>query len=64
MSDHFLSALALLLVFEGLMPFVSPDKFRRYLASIMTLDNQMLRRGGLISMVIGAGMLYLVRHGF
>ena len=63
MWDAFFSAIGLLLVFEGVMPFVRPDRFRQYLTALLSLDNRTLRRGGLVSMVVGAGMIYLVRQG-
>lgn len=58
----FLSALALLLVIEGLLPFASPGGLRRALAQMANLDDRTLRLGGLISMALGVGLLYLARH--
>jgi uncharacterized protein YjeT (DUF2065 family) len=55
------AALALMLVLEGIMPFVSPDSVRRLLAAVSEVDNRGLRIAGLVSMLAGVGLLYLVR---
>lgn len=60
MWSSFLSALALVLVIEGVLPFLSPDRFRQSLLELASADNQMLRILGLASMILGAGLLYLV----
>ena len=54
-------ALALLLVFEGIMPFLSPPTLKRTMASIIELDDKTLRVGGLIVMISGVALLYLLR---
>ena len=56
-----LSALALVLVIEGIVPFVSPQSLRRMLETVSQLDNRSLRITGLVSMICGVVMLYLVR---
>lgn len=55
------AALALMLVIEGLVPFLSPDLLRRMLASVAQLDDRSVRIAGLISMLCGVALLYLVR---
>ena len=55
------AALALMLVLEGILPFVSPDSMRRLLAAVSETDNRSLRISGLVSMLAGVGLLYLVR---
>ncbi len=55
-------ALALLLVIEGLLPALSPKTFRRYMATMLQMDERSLRISGLISMVIGAMLLYLLKN--
>jgi hypothetical protein len=57
-----LSAVALVLVLEGLPYFVSPVGMRRALAHLFTMPDHVLRGTGLTLMVIGAGLLYLVRQ--
>lgn len=57
-----LAALALALVIEGVMPFISPLRFRQTLQRMATLPDQMLRIAGLMSMLGGLLLLYAVRH--
>jgi uncharacterized protein len=57
----FLTAVGLMLVMEGLMPFATPRGFRRTLAAVVQADDRMLRIVGLISMVVGLAFLYLAR---
>ena len=56
-----LAALALLLVIEGVIPFVNPQALRRMLATMNELDDRSLRIAGLVSMIIGLVMLSIVR---
>jgi len=55
-------ALALLLVVEGLMPAMSPRLFRQLLASMAQMDDRSIRTSGLVSMVLGAVLVYLLKH--
>lgn len=55
-----LTALALMLVIEGIVPFVSPDSLRRMLAMLVEMDDRTVRITGLLTMVCGVGLLYLV----
>ncbi len=59
--QEFLSAVALMLVLEGVVPFVNPDYLRRMLATLAQMDDRSVRIAGLISMLFGVGLLYLVR---
>ena len=59
--SDFGAALALLLVLEGLLPFLGPDALRRTLDQIIRLDDRTLRTIGLISILAGLGLLALVR---
>ena len=56
-----LAAFALYLVLEGLLPFLNPDAFRRLMSQVAGLPEPQLRRMGLISMLAGVALLYLVR---
>ena len=55
-----LIAFSLLLVLEGIWPFLKPEGTRRAMLMIADQDNRSLRIMGLISMVAGVVMLYLV----
>jgi hypothetical protein len=61
MWQDLLSALALMLVLEGILPFLSPEATRRTLLTASQMDNRGLRITGLVSMVAGVVLLYLVR---
>ena len=61
MWNDLLAALALVMVIEGLIPFASPGTLRRLLATLAQLDDHGLRIAGLVSMVCGLVMLYIVR---
>ncbi len=61
MSVHeILVALALVLVIEGIWPFLSPESFRRALLLVAKEDKRSLRLAGLVSMLLGVGLLYLI----
>jgi hypothetical protein len=55
------SALCLVLVIEGLLPFVSPRSWRALVARVALADDSSLRITGLVSMVLGAGLLQFLR---
>ncbi|MFT5453194.1 MAG: hypothetical protein ACI9N9_002697 [Enterobacterales bacterium] len=57
-SSDFLTALALLLIFEGLMPFASPSKWKDVLRNIVELDSSKIRIFGFASMMAGLFILY------
>ena len=56
-----LSAVGLMLVLEGIMPFMAPRGFRRTLAAVVQADDRVLRIVGFISMAAGLVVLYVVR---
>lgn len=53
-------ALALMLIIEGVMPFLNPAHFRENLLRICQLDNKQLRVVGFFSMLLGLLLLYWV----
>jgi uncharacterized protein len=59
-ADALWSALALVLVIEGLLPFVSPGGWRRGFGQLMQLRDGQLRFFGLCSIVVGLFLLWLV----
>ena len=59
--SDFLSALALMLILEGVMPFLSPNAARRVMATMARMGDRELRIGALIGMALGVAMLYVVR---
>lgn len=61
MWDDLLAAFALVLVLEGMMPFLSPEQWKEAMARILQMDDKTVRTVGFFSMVGGALLLYLVR---
>lgn len=61
MFDDLLAALALMLVVEGIFPFLNPAALRRTLQAIGEMDDRSLRITGLMSMLAGVVLLYLAR---
>ncbi|MFT5483148.1 MAG: hypothetical protein ACI9GW_001804 [Halieaceae bacterium] len=53
-------ALALVLVIEGIVPFLSPGRWRRLVQQLAETDDRTMRAVGLMSMLAGLGLLYLV----
>ena len=60
--DDLLAALSLVMVIEGIVPFVSPHSLRNMLEKVTRIDDRILRMTGLVSMICGLMMLYVVRH--
>jgi len=59
--DDLFSALALVLILEGLMPFISPSKYKENMAQMLQLNDGSLRNIALGSMIAGVFFLYLIR---
>jgi len=59
--NDLLSAFALMLVFEGIMPFISPKGWRNTMLQASQLPDKTLRNIGLSSMLVGVVLLYLMR---
>jgi len=53
-------ALALLLVIEGVLPFLNPAGMRRTLLAVGQLDDRTLRVIGMSSMLAGVVLSYLL----
>lgn len=53
-------ALALVLIIEGAMPFISPNRWRNMLALVAQMEDRVIRNIGLGSMLLGVMLLYLV----
>jgi uncharacterized protein YjeT (DUF2065 family) len=60
MWELLFSALALMLVFEGLLPFLSPQRWRQLFEQATRLSDGQLRFLGLGSMIGGLLMLLLL----
>lgn len=53
-------AFCLMLVLEGVMPFLAPSRWRNMAALLAQVDDRSMRRMGLVSMLLGAGALYFI----
>lgn len=62
MPDILLTAVALMLVIEGLLPFLVPAAWRETFRRLIELSDGQLRFIGLSSMLLGLILLYFVRH--
>ncbi len=56
-----LTACALVLVIEGILPFVGPNRYKQLVAQIVRLSDNHLRTFGLLSMIAGILLLFIVR---
>jgi uncharacterized protein YjeT (DUF2065 family) len=61
MTDSLLTAFALMLVIEGLMPFLLPGSWRETFRRLIEMNDGQLRFVGLSSMVAGLILLYFLR---
>jgi uncharacterized protein YjeT (DUF2065 family) len=55
------AALALVLVIEGLIPFLSPRGYKNMVQQMALMSEQVMRNVGLMLIVVGLLFLYLVR---
>lgn len=58
-GDRLWMALGLVLVIEGLFPFLSPGGWRRTFQRVLELQNGQLRFFGLCSILAGLAVLWL-----
>ncbi len=57
-----LTAVALLMIIEGMLPFVGPGRYKQLVAQIASLSDNQLRTVGLAAMIGGLLLLFLVRY--
>ena len=61
MSQTILTALGLMLVFEGLLPFIAPETWRETFKRMISLKDGQLRFVGLLSIVGGLLCIFFGR---
>ena len=61
MGQDFLAALCLVLVIEGMLPFMMPGRWRDMVLTLAHTDERTIRAVGLVSMILGAALLYWVK---
>jgi uncharacterized protein YjeT (DUF2065 family) len=62
MMQILLTAIALMLVIEGILPFLVPGLWRETFRKLIELSDGQIRFIGLTSMLIGLLLLYFARH--
>ena len=60
MGENFLIAIALMLILEGVFPFLSPKAWRETFKKLTEIDDGQIRFVGLSSMLIGLALLLIV----
>lgn len=53
-------AFCLMMVLEGMIPFIAPHRWRKMVQMIAEVDDRSMRIMGLVSMLIGTAILYLI----
>jgi uncharacterized protein YjeT (DUF2065 family) len=59
--SEILTAIALLFVIEGMLPFIRPSRYKQLVAQIIRLSDSQLRTYGLTAMIAGLLLLFFVR---
>lgn len=62
MWQDLFAALSLVLVIEGMLPFMKPEIWRRTMGRIAEQPDNALRIMGLMSMLMGVALLYVIRQ--
>lgn len=62
MSNTLLTAFALMLVIEGVLPFIVPGMWRETFRRLIEMSDGQIRFIGLTSMLAGLILLYFARH--
>ncbi|MBO9483402.1 MULTISPECIES: DUF2065 domain-containing protein [Gammaproteobacteria] len=59
-AQQLLIAFSLMLVLEGVVPFLYPQRWRQLVRRLADIADRQLRMAGLISMLVGVALLYLI----
>ena len=62
LGQQVLIALSLMLVLEGIVPFLYPQRWRLLVSRLAEIDDRQLRFAGLASMLVGVILLYFISH--
>ena len=60
--QDFFVAIALVLVIEGILPFLKPEGWRNMMSVIAKQSDKALRIMGLVSMLAGVVLLYMIKQ--
>lgn len=61
MWQDLLTAVALVLIIEGIVPFLHPQRWQRMVEILAQMSPSSMRWAGFASMLMGVVLLYLVR---
>jgi len=61
MLVEILTAVSLVLVLEGILPFLDPEGYKKAVRAMLELPEQQLRIVGLSSMIAGVVFLVIIR---
>jgi len=64
MWEALFTAVALVLVIEGILPFLSPQKWRSMMQRVTHNNDHVIRMIGLTSMIVGAILMTLTHAVF
>ncbi len=53
-------AIALVFILEGVLPFLSPNRWRQMMRLVVQMEDRIIRNFGLGSMMFGLILLYIV----
>lgn len=56
--------IALVLVLEGIMPFIMPERYKRFLLHMSHMSPKALRSMGFIMMVVGVVIIIIMKRIF
>ena len=62
MWESFVQAFALMLIFEGVMPFASPAGWREMMARVLGAPDKTVRTFGFVSMTLGVLILQVLHQ--
>ena len=60
--DYFLCVIGMVMIIEGVPYFAAPDRMKQWMAKIMEMAPESLRRFGLVMMVAGLFLVFLGRR--
>lgn len=60
MFQELVIAACLMLVLEGMLPFLAPTQWRRVMMNLLSMQDRQIRTMGLVSMLAGVILLYML----
>jgi len=62
MWHEFATAVSLLLILEGILPFLVPEKWKLFISRLTHADTASIRLSGFLSMMAGLVILLVLRN--